>query len=126
VVAGCLEDFMGDSCDFGVRRPLRFLAHKLELSEQQVKELAKIMSDLKTERAQAEVDQQRTMAAFADAMAAPSYDAERAAEGLDLRVKTAERLRTAVEKALLAMHAMLQDDQRARFAYMLRTGTVVI
>jgi len=111
---------------FGVRRPLRFLAHKLDLTEPQVNQVAKIMSDLKTERAQAEVDQQRTLAAFADAISGATFDAARAAEGHDLRTKTAERLRDAVEKALAALHAVLNGDQRGRFAYMLRTGVVVI
>ena len=42
-----------DGGGFGVRRPLRFLAYKLELDEKQVTELAKILDELKTERAQA-------------------------------------------------------------------------
>src|SRR5438132_14308296 len=33
---------------FGVRRPLRFLAYKLELDERQVAELARILDTLKT------------------------------------------------------------------------------
>jgi hypothetical protein len=37
---------------FGVRRPLRFLAHRLELDEKQVAALAKVLDDLKIERAQ--------------------------------------------------------------------------
>src|SRR5262245_49330028 len=41
---------------FGVRRPLRFLAYKLGLSEPQVSEMARILNDLKTERAQSAVD----------------------------------------------------------------------
>ena len=45
---------------FGVRRPLRFLAHKLELDEKQITELARILDELKTERAQAAVDDRRT------------------------------------------------------------------
>jgi hypothetical protein len=45
---------------FGVRRPLRFLAYKLGLQESQVAELAKILDDVKTERAQAAVDHRRT------------------------------------------------------------------
>src|SRR4051812_5213406 len=44
---------------FGVRRPLRFMAHKLELDEKQVGELAAILDELKTERAQAAVDHRR-------------------------------------------------------------------
>jgi Spy/CpxP family protein refolding chaperone len=58
-----------DGGAFGVRRPLRFLAFKLELDESQVTELARILNDLKTERAQAAVDDRRTTSAFADAIA---------------------------------------------------------
>src|SRR5262249_37821882 len=58
---------------FGVRRPLRFLAYKLELDEAQVTELAKILNELKTERAQAAVDPRRTTAAFADAVTAETF-----------------------------------------------------
>src|SRR4051794_11042238 len=41
----------GDGGGFGVRRPLRFLAYKLELDDRQVSELARILNELKTERA---------------------------------------------------------------------------
>ncbi|HRI09161.1 MAG TPA: hypothetical protein PKW35_15170, partial [Nannocystaceae bacterium] len=41
---------------FGVRRPLRFLAHRLGLSDEQIAALARIVDGLKTERAQASVD----------------------------------------------------------------------
>src|SRR5262245_16435497 len=54
---------------FGVRRPLRLLAYKLDLDAEQVSELARILNELKTERAQAEVDDRRTVATFADALA---------------------------------------------------------
>ena len=37
---------------FGIRRPLRFLAHKLDLDAGQVAALARILDELKTERAQ--------------------------------------------------------------------------
>src|SRR3954471_4104114 len=46
---------------FGVRRPLRFMAHRLELNEKQVAELAAILDELKTERAQAAVDHRRSV-----------------------------------------------------------------
>src|SRR5947209_5923963 len=58
----------GGGGGFGVRRPLRFLAYKLELDDRQVSELAKILDELKTERAQSEVDRRRSLAAFADAV----------------------------------------------------------
>ena len=111
---------------FGVRRPLRTLAHKLELSEAQVADLARILDELKTERAQAEVDHRRTVTAFADAIEGTTFGDARSREGGDLRVKSAERLRDAVTLALSRIHAMLDDDQRKRFAYLIRTGIVTM
>jgi Spy/CpxP family protein refolding chaperone len=116
----------GGGGGFGVRRPLRFLAYKLELDEGQVAEFARILADLKTERAQAEVDRRRTTAALADAIANESFDAAKAAEGGALRVSSAERLRDAVIKALQQIHGVLDEDQRKRLAYLIRTGTLVI
>jgi Spy/CpxP family protein refolding chaperone len=109
---------------FGVRRPLRFLAHKLELSEAQVSVLARILDELKTERAQAEVDNRRTVSAFADALEGAEFGEARAREGADLRVKSAERLRDAVTLALSRIHALLEEEQRKRLSYLIRTGVV--
>lgn len=117
---GSPEDFG----PFGVRRPLRFLANKLELSEAQMADLARIIDELKTERAQGDVDHRRTVAAFADAVEGATFGAERAREGGELRVKTAERLRDAVIEALGKIHALLDEEQRKRFAYLIRTGVV--
>lgn len=111
---------------FGVRRPLRFLAYKLELDEKQVAELARILDDLKTERAQGEVDRRRSLSGFADAVAGPTFDAARAKESAELRVSTAERLRDAVTTALGKLHALLDDDQRERLAYLIRTGVLTL
>jgi Spy/CpxP family protein refolding chaperone len=116
----------GGGGGFGIRRPLRFLAHKLDLDEGQVAALARVLDELKTERAQAEVDRRRTVAAFADALAADTFDPAKADEGGDLRVKSAERLRDAVLKAMQQIHAVLRPEQRARLAYLIRTGTLVI
>jgi len=109
---------------FGVRRPLRFLAYKLELDEKQVAELARLLDDLKTERAQGEVDRRRSLSGFADAVAGPTFDATRAKESAALRVATAERLRDAVTSALERLHALLDNDQRERLAYLIRTGVL--
>ena len=111
---------------FGVRRPLRFLAYKLDLDEQQVGELARILSDLKTERAQAEVDGRRATTALADAIAGEQFDGERANQAGAMRVATAEHLRDAVVKALGRIHALLEPEQRERLAYLIRTGTLQI
>ena len=109
---------------FGVRRPLRFLAHKLELQDSQVEELARILNELKTERAQAEVDHQRTIAAFADAVEGATFDEARAAEGGQKRVESADKLRTAVVRALGRIHAVLDENQRKKLSYLVRTGTL--
>jgi Spy/CpxP family protein refolding chaperone len=110
----------------GVRRPLRFLAHKLGLEERQVTDLARILNELKTERAQAEVDRQRTLAAFADALSGDAFDSAKAGAGGDLRTQSAQRLRDAVLKALQQIHAILNPEQRGRLAHLIRTGTLVL
>jgi Spy/CpxP family protein refolding chaperone len=112
--------------EFGVRRPLRFLAYKLELDEKQVGDLARILNELKTERAQAEVDGRRTVSAFADAVGGATFDEAKASEGASLRVQSAERLKNAVQKALREIHAVLSDEQRQRLAYLIRTGVVTL
>lgn len=111
---------------FGVRRPLRFLAHKLDLDDKQVAEIAKVLDDLKTERAQAAVDDRRAAAAFAEALEADPFDKERVARAGAQRVASAERLRDAVAQALQRIHGLLRPEQRANLATLLRTGVVTM
>ena len=108
----------------GARRPLRFLAWKLELDEDQLGEVARILGELKTERAQGEVDHAKGLAALADAVSAESFDAARAAEGAAFRVASAERMRGATVKALEGLHRMLSPEQRRTLAYLIRTGSI--
>jgi Spy/CpxP family protein refolding chaperone len=115
-------DFGGGA--FGVRRPLRFLAHKLDLDDRQVSELARILSDLKTERAQADVDHRRSTAAFADRIADATFDEAKVTEVASARVHTAEHLRDALVKALSKIHALLTAEQREKLAYLIRTGVL--
>lgn len=115
-----------DGGGFGVRRPLRFLAWKLELEEAQIERLAIVLDELKTERAQAAVDQRRSTSAFADAVAGATFDDEKAAATARLRAESAERLGKAVATALGRIHAILDDEQRGKLAYLLRTGTLGI
>jgi hypothetical protein len=122
--AGGGGEFEGGS--FGVRRPLRFLAHRLELNETQVAELATILDDLKIERAQAAVDHRRSTSAFADAVAGDKLDEARFDEIRADRVKSAERLQTAVARALGSIHGLLDNEQRKKLAYLLRTGALAI
>jgi len=111
---------------FGVRRPLRFLAFRLGLDETQVAELAKILDQLKTERAQAAVDDRRALTAFAEAVEGETFDAEKSKAAVSLRVKSAEQLQEAVSKAVSGMHAALNPDQRAKLAHLIRTGALLL
>ncbi len=113
-----------DGGGFGVRRPLRFLAHKLELDEKQIAELARILDELKTERAQAAVDDRRSLADFAEALSGEVFDTTRATGAGERRVASATKLRDAVVKALSQIHAMLNPDQRSKLAYLIRTGVL--
>jgi Spy/CpxP family protein refolding chaperone len=111
---------------FGVRRPLRFLAHKLDLDEKQVTEFARILSDLKAERAQAEVDERRSLAEFADALAGEVFEESKATSAGDRRVQSAAKVREALVTALRQIHAISSPDQRQRLAYLIRTGVLAI
>jgi Spy/CpxP family protein refolding chaperone len=102
------------------------MAHNLDLDEEQVKLLAHILDDLKTERAQAAVDDRRTLGMIAASLEGDAFGAEKAKEGLELRVKSAERLREAVLRALERTHAMLRPEQRSKLAYLLRSGVLSI
>jgi Spy/CpxP family protein refolding chaperone len=116
------DDFGGGS--FGVRRPLRFLAYKLDLDDAQTTELASILSGLKTERAQAAVDHRRTTSSLADAVAAESFDENAAKAAAGERVKSTEGVEAAVVRALARIHDVLRPEQRSRLAYLLRTGAL--
>ncbi|HEX6241697.1 MAG TPA: Spy/CpxP family protein refolding chaperone [Polyangiales bacterium] len=111
---------------FGVRRPLRFLAHKLELNESQLETFARALDTLKTERAQAAVDQRRRVSTLAQALEAAAVDEEKLREAGEHQERSAAQVRAAVERALREMHAVLDDEQRKRLAYLLRAGILTI
>ena len=115
-----------DGGGFGVRRPLRFLAHKLELSDEQVAKVATVLNALKTERAQAEVDQRRRIAALADVLEADTLEVDQLQSAGQVQVDAAIKLKTAVTQALQQIHAVLDESQRKRLAYLLRTGVLSI
>ena len=111
---------------FGVRRPLRFLSWKLGLRDEQVTELAAIINDLKTERAQHEVDDRRALSLLADAVAGEGLNEGNVQEAAKLRTESTQRLQAEVAKAVKRMHALLDAEQRARLAYLIRSGALVM
>ncbi len=111
---------------FGVRRPLRFLAHKLDLDERQITELVRILDELKTERAQAEVDDRRALAEFADAVGGDVFDAAKAQSAGERRVQSTAKVRDTLIRSLQQIHALLTAEQRQRLAYMIRSGILTV
>src|SRR5207248_8421536 len=120
------EEGFGPGGGFGVRRPLRFLAHKLELDEKQIVQLARILDELKTERDQAAVDDRRTLAEFADALAGDQFDSGKATSAGERRVESHKRLRDTLIRSLGQIHAILNPEQRARLAHLIRTRILAV
>jgi hypothetical protein len=110
---------------FGVRRPFGSW-HTSSGSTRQVVALARILDEIKTERAQAAVDHRRAISAFADAIEAEVFDGKRAQAGASIRMQSAEKMRDAVLSALERLHGLLSPEQRSRLAYLIRTGVVSI
>lgn len=122
---GFMPPFAGEE-GFGVRRPLRFLAHKLDLDEKQIVQLARILDELKTERAQAAVDERRTLAEFADALGSEQFDAAKASAARERRGESSRRVNEAVVQALGKIHALLNAEQRERLGHLIRTGILAV
>jgi Spy/CpxP family protein refolding chaperone len=111
---------------FGVRRPLRFLAYKLELSQEQIGKLVRILDELKTERAQSAVDDRRSLADFADAISGEAFDPTRANTAGQRRLDSAARLRDTLVRSLQQIHELLTPEQRQRLAYLIRAGILAV
>jgi hypothetical protein len=120
------EDEFVSSAGLGVRRPLRFLAWKLELDDDQTARLARILERLKLERAQASLDLRRAAADLADALEADEFARDKVDSANTLRAEAARRVETAVATALQELHALLEPDQRARLAEFVRSGVIRI
>ena len=120
------EDPVFGASGFGVRRPLRFLARRLDLSDEQLEDAARILERLKIERAQAAVDLRRTAADLADALDGNEFNTERAGSASQTRVDTARRVQEALTTALRELHEVLDSDQRTQLATLIRRGELRI
>ncbi|MFT4625681.1 MAG: Spy/CpxP family protein refolding chaperone [Myxococcota bacterium] len=106
----------------GPRRPLRFLARRLGLAPEQLATVSSLFEDLRTERAQADVDRRRANKLVSEAFAAATFDTAKAEQAAADRAASAGRLQTARLTALGDLHAALTPEQRAKLAVMLRSG----
>jgi len=109
---------------FGARRPVRFLAMRLDLDDAQVARLAKIVERLRVEREQAAVDGRRAAGTLADALEGAALDAGRVDEATRLRVDATRRVQESVARALAELHELLDAEQREQLASLIRSGVV--
>ena len=115
-----------DGGGFGVRRPLRFMARNLNLSDAQANRMAGILDTLRTERAQADVDHRRAIGVFADAFTQDAFDEAKIQEATELRARSASQVQQAVVVALRETFDLLDAEQRLELAYLLRSGALTI
>ena len=120
------EDSLFAGAGLGVRRPLRFLAHKLDLTDEQTSRLARLLERLKLERAQAAVDLRRAAADLADAIEAERFDPAVVEAAGQRRTEAARRVEDTVGRTLEELHGHLEPAQRAALAELMRTGAVRI
>ena len=111
---------------FGVRRPLRHLAWKLNLSEAQVRLLVDVLDKLKTGYAQARLDQDRSTSAVAAVFSAAEFDNDNVSAALNTRTRANETLNQELLAAVRAIFELLNAQQRLEFAYLLRSGAFTL
>ncbi len=118
------EEAVFGSAGLGTKRPIRFLAYKLDMSREQINEASRILERLKIEREQASVDLRRAAADIADAFDSETFDAQRADAAADKRVETARTVQRALSQALRDLHELLDDEQRTRLATLIRSRAI--
>jgi Spy/CpxP family protein refolding chaperone len=111
---------------FGVRRPLRHLAWKLNLSEAQIRDVVDVLDRLKTAYNQARLDQDRSTSEVAAVFAAAEFDADRVTAALANRTRATEVLNLDLLAATRRIFELLNEEQRREFAYLLRSGAFVL
>ncbi|MCP4499278.1 MAG: hypothetical protein GY822_04840 [Deltaproteobacteria bacterium] len=115
-----------DGHGFGVRRPLRLLARRLELSEEQVIEMSSILDEIRHARAQVSLDTQRTVGGFADTLLQGDLDGEKIRQLAAERVKSQEKMAAATVQCLERTHVLLDDEQRKSLAMLMRSGAITL
>ena len=112
--------------DFGVRRPLRYLSHRLDLDDSQVRRMASVLNQLKTAREQAALDEKRSIAALAELLADGTPTLEQCRQTLGSRLGTTKQLNEETAKGIVAISDLLDDDQREEFTNLLLTGSFAL
>lgn len=114
----------GGGAGFGVRRPLRYLAHRLDLDDSQTRRMASVLNQLKTEREQAQLDEKRSVSALADLMAEGTPTIDEVKQVLESRLSSTEQLNHETAKAVVAISDFLDQDQKEEFINLMLTGSI--
>ena len=109
---------------FGVRRPLRYLSHRLDLDDQQRRVIAACFDRIKLEREQAALDRKRSDSQVADKLTQVPLAVEDLQQAMAPRSDIAQRLQATMAKELYEIVQVLDDEQREEFAYLVRSGVV--
>lgn len=104
---------------FAMKRPLRFLVHKLELDDDQSMIVADAMNDFRIERAQFEVDRSRAKKTLMDALKKETFDDDQANDAIEAAASATKALQTAFTASLKRIHAVLDEGQRQKLAVLL-------
>jgi len=104
---------------FSVKRPLRFLIHKLDLSDEQAMQVAEALSDFRLERDQADIERRRAKKTLTAALKSDAFDRTKADEALDEQLDAQRDLFEAFVDAIERIHAILDEGQREKLAYLL-------
>lgn len=116
----------GGGASFGVRRPLRYLSYQLDLDDSQTRKVASVLNRLKTEQEQATLDQKRTTQGLAELMLGGEPHDEELKVVLAPRLESAQRMQAEVTHAIRSLYAILDEDQRERFADLLNSGAITL
>jgi hypothetical protein len=111
---------------FGVRRPLRHLAWKLNLNETQIRDVVDVLDRLKTAYNQARLDQDRSTSEIAGVFTAAEFNGDRVSAALAMRTQASEVLNLELLAAVRRIFDLLNEEQRHEFAYLLRSGAFVL
>lgn len=111
---------------FGMRRPLRHLAWKLNLTEAQIRDVVDVLDKMKTAYRQATLDRDRATSEIAGVFSAAAFDDGRAEAALSMRTRATEALNQELLAALRRIFELLNEDQRRDFAYLLRSGSFTL
>lgn len=117
-------DSVFGSGGFGMRRPVRFLAERLDLDEKQLSKVARILEQIRIEREQAAVDLRRAAGGLADALEGGEFEAAAVDAAWQQRIDAATSVQKIVSRALGELHALLDEEQRVELASLIRTGAV--